>query len=298
MRPRPGPLAHVRLGAALIALSLTAVLTSLALVGPASARRAAAAPTATRAPAGASGAAIRVDGQAVGFRAVIINGTAYLPMSAVQQALGATVEWDPITDAVAVNGQLLRAAPRHVEGVVYLPAAAVARVLNLILGWDVASRTLLFDHSGGPIAVRPSPSPSLTPRPTPTPTASPSGAWRQPFRPVEATDGVFLVTVTDLTELDTVKGYYHPRPGYKFVQVNLSQQNVSDALQIYTGRFVLSDNKGQAYDPLENLSNFWLVILRPGGINFGYLMYEVPSTAKASRIILDTRDRAPLAVGL
>ena len=42
------------------------------------------------------------------------------------------------------------------------------------------------------------------------------------------------------------------------------------------GDFSLLDQNNRAYDYIEGLSNFWLVILRPYGINFGYLVFEVP----------------------
>jgi hypothetical protein len=123
-------------------------------------------------------------------------------------------------------------------------------------------------------------------------------ASNSPFVPRSESNGVFRVSVTNVEVVDSIKDYYKPKPGYKFVIVYLSQQNISEEVQIYTGRFSVLDQDSRSYDYIEGLSNYWLVILRPGGINFGYLVFEVPSDAKPMSTVLHGLNQSPLTVGL
>ena len=118
------------------------------------------------------------------------------------------------------------------------------------------------------------------------------------YVPRSAQNSIFQVTVTNLETLSVIKDFYRPRTGYKFVVAYLSQQNVSEQVQIYTGRFSLMDQKGTSYEYIEGLSNFWLVILRPFGVNFGYLVFEVPVDAKPISLVLHALNQAPLTVSL
>lgn len=118
------------------------------------------------------------------------------------------------------------------------------------------------------------------------------------YVPRSAQNSVFQVTVTNLENVTVIKDFYRPRTGYKFIVVYLSQQNISEQVQIYTGRFSLLDQKNSSYDYIEGLSNFWLVILRPFGINFGYLVYEVPVDAKPMNLVLHALNQAPLTLNL
>lgn len=118
------------------------------------------------------------------------------------------------------------------------------------------------------------------------------------YVPQHAQNSTFRVTVTNLETISMFKDFYKPKDGNKYVVVYLSQQNVSQQVQIYTGRFSLLDQKSVAYDYIEGLSNFWLVILRPYGVNFGYLVFEVPADSKPVSLVLHSLNQAPLAVSL
>lgn len=141
---------------------------------------------------------------------------------------------------------------------------------------------------------------SLPPMHTTGAVSSPDATFTStsPFIPKSENNGTFRVTVTNIEYVNTIKDYYKPRPGYQFVVVYLSQQNVSDEVQIYTGRFSLLDQSNNSFDYIEGLSNFWLVILRPGGVNFGYLVFEIPSDAKPMKAVLHGLNQAPLSVSL
>ncbi len=118
------------------------------------------------------------------------------------------------------------------------------------------------------------------------------------YVPRSAKNEVFQVTVTNLETISVLKDFYRPKEGYKYVIAYLSQQNISQQVQIYTGRFSLLDQKSNSYDYIEGLSNFWLVILRPYGINFGYLVFEVPADSKPVSLVLHSLNQAPLSIDI
>jgi len=109
---------------------------------------------------------------------------------------------------------------------------------------------------------------------------------------------VFAVTITNMEELNTIKSHYKPNAGSKYVIVYLSQQNISTQTQIYSGKFSLVDGDNKIYEYLEGLSNFWLVILKPGAVNFGYLVFEVPQGSTATRLVLHALNQEPFSVKL
>ncbi len=130
------------------------------------------------------------------------------------------------------------------------------------------------------------------------PIPSMSQAGNSPYIPRTAQNEVFKVTVSNLETVPVIKDFYKPRTGSKFVVASLSQQNISNQVQIYTGRFSLVDQNQNSYDHLEGLSNFWLVILRPFGVNFGYLVFEIPQNAKPISLVLHALNQPPLAINL
>ncbi|NDD28647.1 MAG: DUF4352 domain-containing protein [Proteobacteria bacterium] len=132
----------------------------------------------------------------------------------------------------------------------------------------------------------------------PVQSTSAYGAGGTVYVPKSTQNNVFAVTVTNIENVASIKDFYHPRAGYRFVVVYLSQQNVSNEVQIYTGRFSLLDQNNRSYDYIEGLSNFWLVILRPYGINFGYLVFEVPADAQPTRLALHALNQSPLTLNL
>jgi hypothetical protein len=118
------------------------------------------------------------------------------------------------------------------------------------------------------------------------------------FVPKTESNDLFRVTVTNIEFVDSVKDYYRARPDYRYIIVYLSQQNISDVTQVYTGKFTLLDQNRTSFNYLEGLSNFWLVVLPPGGANFGYLVFEIPRNSKPSQLILHGLSKAPLLLKL
>jgi len=118
------------------------------------------------------------------------------------------------------------------------------------------------------------------------------------FSPRRGSNEIFSVTITNMEEVNTIKNYYKPRAGGKYLVVYLTQQNISNQTQIYTGKFSLIDESNKVYEYMEGLSNFWLVILKPGGVNFGYLVFEIPDGITPARLVLHALNHEPLAVKL
>jgi hypothetical protein len=118
------------------------------------------------------------------------------------------------------------------------------------------------------------------------------------FTPKKAENKVFSITITNIEQANTLKSYYKPNAGGKYVVIYLSQQNISNLTQVYTGKFSLIDGDNKVYEYMEGLSNFWLVILKPGAINFGYLVFEVPQGAAPNRLVLHALNQEPFFVKL
>lgn len=118
------------------------------------------------------------------------------------------------------------------------------------------------------------------------------------FNPKKEQNKIFSVEVTNIEEVYVMKDYYRPTAGNKYAVVYVSQQNISNQVQIYTGKFSLVDEENKVYDYNEGLSNFWLVVLRPGAINFGYLVYEIPEGVRLNKLVLHSLNQEPLSVKL
>ncbi|MCX7972205.1 MAG: copper amine oxidase N-terminal domain-containing protein [bacterium] len=118
------------------------------------------------------------------------------------------------------------------------------------------------------------------------------------FIPRSAWNEEYKVTVSDMKESKIYKGMYNAQIGYKFVIISVSQQNLSNKVQLYTGKFVLFDNRNIRYEYIEGLSSYVLQILMPMGINFGTLVFEVPETSIPSKLVLETYGSTPIVINL
>jgi len=241
---------------------------------------------------------ITVDGRALQEKALFKDSYVYVPLNAMAAATGTTSEWNPQKKRALLNGKPLKGKAYKIGAVLYVPAVSAAQNLNATIKVDHRKGVVTFATRS--IAIRPTVKPTENPTPikTITPTVTATTNNNMPFIPVKAENDVFKITVTNLEPVGTIKGHYTPQAGKKFLIVYLSQQNVSNEVQIYTGKLALIDNGGNAYEYMEALSNFWLLVLRPGGINFGYLVFEIPSNAVPMQVILTTTTRPPLTLNL
>ena len=218
--------------------------------------------------------------------------TIYVPLQALAKAMKVPYEWDRNKRSASFNGKPIKGTALSQGDIIYVPATTLAENVGARVKYDVKQKSVIITVSKIIVSTA---TPTHTPTYTPTviTTTAP-----EPFIPINASNDVFKITVTNLETVTSMKGHYTPKPGNKFVITYLSQQNISDEVQIYTGKLALIDSNEQAYDYIEALSNFWLLVLKPGGINFGYLVFEIPQNASPMKIILSTTTRPPLTLNL
>lgn len=118
------------------------------------------------------------------------------------------------------------------------------------------------------------------------------------FSPKSGKNAVFSVTVNDMEEIGSMKNGVSASAGKKYIVLYISQQNISKDPQIYTGKFTLMDEHSRVYDYLEGLSNYWLAILKPGGSNYGYIVFEVPADEHPVYLVLNAMNQPPLSIDL
>ena len=280
---------------------------------------------------------VSVDGQIISTPIIEDDGRVYVPAEALVKVMGGSITFDGANDRLLINSKSSSAPsfkPAATAKSLTPAPAATAQTTLQPASQPVASQSLVSQptptqpaqpafKSALPAVAPPQSSSALAPavNRSPTPLApvakvqtpvraapvaksAPAAKAQSPvakggvYVPRQASNSLFQVTVTNLETVDTLKNFYHPRAGYKYVVVYLSQQNISKQVQIYTGKFSLSDQNSRSYPYLEGLSNFWLVILRPFGINFGYLVFEVPVDSNPASLVLHSLNQAPLAVSL
>lgn len=260
---------------------------------------------------------VKIDDRVVVTTPLMKDGFLFLPVESVAGAAGAAVEWDGAGGIIRITGgKGAKTVETPIAPVVptpvptktpdpvspdsgYIPKPPVAYT-----GQPTKSaypdadldRKVSFQPKDAPPRL---PS-NLTPPPLTTQgvVGSPQNTYSTASRytPRSESNEIFRVTVTNTEYVKSIKDYYKAKPGYSFIIVYLSQQNICDQVQVYTGRFSLLDGNNNSYDYIEGLSNFWLVILRPGGVNFGYLVFEVPDSSMPSKLALHGLNKAPLTV--
>lgn len=236
---------------------------------------------------------------------IVNKGIVYVPVRPVVTEMGVSWEWDPARKRLVINGKTVSGNAIRYNNSIYLPYTAIASFAGVPAVFDGSASRVIFrpeatedtlaSYLGGTSAsLKPSVSSSS---PAVSVQAPSQGFIKEPFVPVVGENDVFKVSVTNMDSVSEVKGQ-RPRSGNKFVAVHLSQQNVSREVQIYTGKFALMDKSHRIYEYSEGVSNFWLVVLRPGGTNFGYLVFEVPVNSEPNRLILSTTSRPPMTINL
>ena len=228
-----------------------------------------------------------LNGKPLAEKGICHKGFAYIPLKALAEAMGVPYKSDAKKRSASLNGKPIKGTALMNGGIFYIPATSVGENTGAKVKFDVKNRVISI--TGGKAVAE-------TPHPFPTPVPTISGP--EPFIPVKAENDIFRITVTNVEGVSTVKGHYKPQAGNKYVIIYLSQQNISDEVQIYTGKYALVDNAGEAHDYIEALSNFWLLVLKPGGINFGYLVFEMPQNAIPMKVVLSTTTRPPLTLNL
>ena len=272
------------------------------------------------------------NGTPVQSSVLVRNGLEYCPVDPIASALHLSVSWNPATKELKINDNLVIAEPLYVAGHLYLPVEAIAEAGDCSCSWDASRVVATLTRRGAPAKVAKAepdmaydPSfegrlptgwqfknplapntgpPAVAPVNGSLPTINPAVLDRintnsgDVFIPKIARNAAFQVTITNLEKLTAFRGYYQPKGGHRFIVVYLSEKNVSSMAQVNPGRFYLMDQMGTSYEAMEDLSSFWPVILRPYGVNFGYLVYEVPEERVPSSLVLTSTGNAPLSMNL
>ncbi len=251
-----------------------------------------------------------VNGRTIADKGIINKGIAYIPLHKVLSILNINYKWDPSARVLSVAGKPVTGKLIRYKGVLYTSYLSVSNVSNLPVAFDALSKRVFVNpqmsaddliasmggkKTGNSINTKPI---DTSPKSNISSGTSSSASINEPFVPVLGENDVFKVSVTNIEQLTTIKGQSPSNPANKFVAVYLSQQNVSNEVQIYTGKFALLDRANKVYEYSEGLSNFWLVVLRPGGSNFGYIVFEVPKDSQPMQLVLSTTSRPPLALNL
>jgi len=248
---------------------------------------------------------VYVNGSQVSAPSIEQDGEVYVSVQSLAKALKISVKWDPNNKVISINGKAMDCKPLLKSNTIYVPAMALGNQIGAEVEMDYGQNIIKIttgktpqpNPTKGPTpAVTKAPTPVAS-NPTPAPTAAPTAKISM-FVPTQAENDNFRVTVTNLVYSSIIKNYYTPKSGNRFCTLNLSQQNISANVQIYTGTFSLVDKDGVSYDYLEGLSNFWLQVLQPGGTNFGHLVYEIPATSVPDKLILYSIDQPSLTLNL
>jgi hypothetical protein len=241
---------------------------------------------------------------------IINKGTVYVPVHSVTNALGKSCKWNPERKRIVINGKSVAGKAIRYRQVIYIPYYEIANCTGISSIYDGKNNSVIYSYEanasnivsfmGNAKTIKTASIPKSVNINSNTVAVTPpkGGFIDEPFIPVIGENDVFKVAVTNVENKDQVKAQSVSNPLNKFVIVHLSQQNVSDEVQIYTGKFALMDNKQRIYEYSEGVSNFWLVVLRPGGSNFGYIVFEIPKDSEPAKLILSTTSRPPLALNL
>lgn len=246
----------------------------------------------------------KINDNDVGIAPVYLGGHFYLPIEAIAQATKAAVTWDLARNQVTMKSQADQpptsvanvSTPRQPMQVEDPksggPTWDATMDGRLPVGWQFPN-----PHSN---EAPPMPSPGVanTTRGQLKTAKQIASGSHDVFVPRSTQNAAFQLTITNFEVVGSFKGYYQPRGGHVFAIVYLSQKNVSGAAQVYPGKLHLADSDGHTYDAMDELSNFWPVIMRPYGINFGYLVYEIPDSVAPSQVVLTTVGNPPLSVNL
>lgn len=254
---------------------------------------------------------VYVNGAKIKAVPAIKEGKSFLPLNTLSSILKTRISYVPGSKVVKVYAKTLRIPSFKKDNIMWLSVKPVVEACGGLVSWDRYNRKLIIitreskyaSKKPSTIKITPlSPTPviKITPlEPTPEAPATVEAVPTvpTPFMPRSAYNDTVKIIVTDLKERSSVKNYIHP-PGFILLSVYISQENISNMTQLYTGSYTLIDENQNIYTPVGPASNFWPIPQIPGAINHGYLTFEVPREAKALQLIYQAPGQAPLAIAL
>lgn len=265
---------------------------------------------------------VYLNGQKTNLIPLVKGYVNFLQINELSNIISNKVEFNTSTKEAKINNfpVNLKADPIIKNGKIYLPVESIVSAANGTVSYDARTNVLKINtkksspssQSQRPIAIKISPvqtetvivtkpsqsAPSPTPSSPPQKPVSSEDDDTKPFIPRSATNDIFKVTVTNVEKASVLKGSYSAKVGFKYIVVYFSQQNITDRLQTYAGKFYLIDDNNNKYSWTSGISNYWIVFFRPGGINFGYLTFELPLFSKPVSLYLDLGNKPPVIVAL
>ncbi len=261
------------------------------------------------------------------FNAYLIKNTSYLTKEDLSYIIGSPVRWDPKEKVVLIDNLRIYAKTVIYKGELLLGIKEILTPLGYQIKWDQASRTVTIippsaksTEQKAKVKIQNNnndqennndsnkninkkdryeiPFVDSNKNDNSKDNMKERQALQVVFIPRSAFNEEYKVTVSDLKESRVYKGMYNSQSGFKFVIINVSQQNLSNKVQLYTGKFVLFDNRNSRYEYIEGLSSYILQILMPNGINFGTLVFEIPETSIPSKLVLETYGSTPIIINL
>lgn len=259
-----------------------------------------------------------IDNTKIDTISIVKMVTAYLPVTVLKSKLKANIEYKEGSDSAKVNNTPVKVTSFTKDGESYISVKPIITFLGGYVEYDKAAKAVCIftkpyaatkpiqvDRSNT-IKIKPvqetetivvkKPGTTLEEKPKPQETqaqAKPADDKTKPFMPRGASNGIFTLTVTNAETASTVKGNLRAHDGFKFFVVHFTLKNVSTQLQTYLGKFTLIDDGNNSYQWVSGLSNYWIVYMRPGGINYSYFVFELPVFAMPKTLFLDLGGKKP-----
>ncbi|MCS7243969.1 MAG: hypothetical protein RMJ36_04470 [Candidatus Calescibacterium sp.] len=259
------------------------------------------------------------------FSAYIINNTSYLSREDLSYIIGSPIKWDKEERTVIIDNMRIYTKILIYKGQMLLAIKEILVPLGYQIKWNQNTRTITIippvnknkEHKAN-IKIEKNNTEKNANNADDKPRepqkyeipfinnennkeksgVKPDQSLQIVFIPRSAFNEEYKVTVSDMKETKIYKGTYNAQSGYKFVVINVSQQNLSNKVQLYTGKFTLFDNRNTKYEYIEGLSSYVLQILMPMGINFGTLVFEIPEVSIPSKLVLETYGSTPIVINL
>jgi|GEM_PF-4969183 len=261
---------------------------------------------------------VYLNGQTTKYAPLVKEYVNFLTINELSNIITGKIEYNTCTKEAKINNfpVNLKADPITKNGKIYLPLESIVSAAGGTVSFDARNNVLKITMAKKqtstytkPVTIKVTPvktetitvtKPASTPAPATTKQAAPAAENddSKPFIPRSAENGIYKVTVTNVEKASVLKGNYPVKAGFRYIIVYFSQQNITSAIQTYTGRFYLLDDSNNQYSWVSGISNYWTVYFKPNGISFAYLIFEIPVFAQPAYLYLDMGNKPPVRVAL
>lgn len=258
---------------------------------------------------------VQLNGQTTKFVPLVKEYVNFLTINELSNIITNKIEYNTYTKEVKINNfpVNLKSDPIIKSGKIYLPVDSIVSAAGGTVSFDARENILKITMTKKqtstytkPVTIKVTPVKTETVTVT-TPASTPSPAPAQqvaadddskPFIPRSDSNGIYKVTVTNVEKASVLKGNYPVKAGFKYIIVYFSQQNITDRILTYAGRFYMLDDSNNEYRWVSGISNYWAVYFKPNGICFAYFVFEIPLFAQPAYLCLDLGNNVPVRVAL